>query len=262
MCIVVLSCADFSDLWSNNLSLFDKYWKNHPALFLVSDGIGKHNLISPPNLRIYSGDMSDRIIQAIRELDYEYILLTFDDYFLRHQVDNDRISDLILEMSNADIDYCGLFKRPRLKGKKISAFGYKIIPLNKVYQVNFYPCIWKKASLLKVIKNGEDIWKTEVRLTRRSRENNLHCVTIGKNHLFSFVDIVRKGKYLISGRRFIKRHDLYLSNRKTRSIKETVFLGAKTIGSRALPNFMKRSIKTSLRKKGHTIYSDYENTDD
>ena len=61
---------------------------------------------------------------------------------------------------------------------------------------------------------------------------------------------------------FIKKHNLFLSNRPTRTLKETLALFAKTIGSRILPTFLKRIVKNNLRKKGHVIYSDYENTND
>lgn len=262
MCVVILSCANFSDMWTNNIGLFEKYWPNHPDVFIISDGLGKYNIKEPPTLKIYQGEMSDRLIAAITDLDYKYVFLTFDDYYLCKDVNNARLNKLISDMDEMNADYCGIFKRPIIHQKKQGESKYTVLPLNKVYQVNFYPCIWKKDSLLKVLKRGEDIWKTEARLTRRARENDLLCFHINNKRTFLFVDIVRKGKYLISGKKYILKNGLFLSDRKTRSVKETVYLFLQTTGSRILPRCLKNRIKSRLKKKGRIFYSDFENSDE
>ena len=262
ICVVILSCSDFSDMWTNNINLIEKHWPNHPDVFIISDGFGKYDVKELPNLKIYNGEMSDRLIAALMNLDYKYVFLTFDDYYLCKDVNQSRLNKLIIDMERANSDYCGIFKRPKIHQKKHGESKYTILPLNKVYQVNFYPCIWKKESFLKVLKQGENIWKTEARLTRRARHNNLLCFHISNKRTFSFVDIVRKGKYLIGGKRYIIKNNLFLSNRKTRSIKETISLFLQTMCSRTLPPFLKNAIKKHLRKKGRVFYSDFENTND
>ena len=35
--LVITTCDSFSDLWSNNNFLLNKFWPNHPECFVVSD---------------------------------------------------------------------------------------------------------------------------------------------------------------------------------------------------------------------------------
>lgn len=81
--ILVLSCQSFSDLWSNNLLLLDKYWKEHPKVFVSSDGEGLFDLSNFDGLVVSNESMSNRIIKAISFIENDYIFLTFDDYYLK-----------------------------------------------------------------------------------------------------------------------------------------------------------------------------------
>lgn len=260
--VIVLSCADFSDMWTNIFTLYAKYWPEQTKLRIISDGEGKYNLKNDERIYIYQDDMSNRLIRSLKDVESEYIFLSFDDYYPKKKVNDKKINDLLIEMKNKNIDYCRIYKFPRVKTKKQKPLGYYPLPLDKVYQVNFYPCLWKRVSLLKVLKENEDIWKTEVRLTRRSREQGLKGIKISHKKIFPFVDIVRKGKYLISGKRFIKKNNLFLSNRGTRTFKETFNLAVRTKLTRILPLSIKNKLKKRMNKKGVVFYSDYENTDD
>ncbi len=124
-----------------------------------------------------------------------------------------------------------------------------------------YPGIWKVDSLKKVLVPDEDIWKTEVRLTKRSRENELFCFAYLKENVFPFEDIVRKGKYLRRGLKFIKKNKLYVSDRKVRTYKEDFKLFVQTMASDYLPKGIANRIKKWQGKKGKVFYSDFENSD-
>lgn len=261
-CIVILSCSAFSDMWENDLFLYNKFWPQHKEIRIISDGGNQFGPNNPKELFIYFGGMSDRLIKALSNIKNKYVFLSFDDYYPCKMVDGERIDKLIAKIDSIGADYCRIFKRPFARGKKEKKYGYRILPLSKVYQVNFYPCIWKTKSLLSVLKSGEDIWKTEVRLTRRSREKQLLCLYVHTTSIFPFKDIVRKGKYKISGRRYIKKSKLSLSNRETRTLKETCGLFFRTVAMKCLPSFIKNALKNMLRKKGKFFYSDYEETDD
>ncbi len=260
--ILILSCKDFSDLWSNNLSLFSKYWPNHPEIIISSDGPGLFDVQNPSELRIFNGGMSTRIIKVLKTIETEYVFLTFDDYFLKANVNVDFINQIILIMHNQGYDYCRFFKNKKVKGKFIRPFNYKILPLQSVYEVNLYPGLWRKKTLLSILKDDEDIWKTEVRLTRRMRENGYSGIAVYNDKVFPFVDVVRKGKYLKSAYRFLKKNKLFISARKIRTTKETLSLFIKTQASRHLPRSLRNIIKKMLNKKGVIFYSDYEYTDD
>lgn len=247
-------------MWSNISFLYNKNWPNHPDIFLVTDEPISSNY--PFHIFSFKKEMADRLIKAIEEIHTEYIFLSFDDYYPSKRVNEEAIEELLDILESNDIDYCRIFNEPKVKGKKISGLKYKYLTFSKYYEVNFYPGIWKKASLLELLRSGEDIWKSEARLTRRARENYMKCIYVDNRGIFDFIDVVRKGKYLRSSYHFLKKNNLYISNREKRTIKETLSLNARRFLSDHLSIRAKERLKNIGRKKGRVYYSDYAENDD
>ena len=258
--IHILSCEAFSDMWENDLYLYNKYWKDHPVINIISDSNSQK--LFEKDVMCIKGEMSTRLLKSLDCVSTKYVFLTFDDYYPCKEINTSKINKLIEEMENKNIDYCRLFDKPRMKGPKNKELGYYNLPLKEIYEVNFYPSIWKVDTLRKVLKENETIWKAEARITRRARENNLKGIALSYKGTFDFIDIVRKGKYLRSGYRFIKKNNLFLSDRPIRSIRETITLNIRTFISEHIPLSIKNALKKYMNKKGKIYYSDYENTDD
>ena len=258
--ILINSCSKYNDMWDNIDFLYDKYWPNHPKLFLLSNKEAEHksdiDIISIPK------EMSDRLISGVEQIDTEFVFLSFDDYYPKRMVNTKKLYELIEEIKKRNIDYCRIFYDPPVKGKKQTELKYKNLPLTRVYEVNFYPSIWKKTSLLRVLKGGEDIWKTEARLTRRFKELGFKGIYVKEHGIFDFVDVVRKGKYLRSSYRFLRKNNLYISTREKRTLRETITLNTRIFLSNNLPKKIKEKLKARGRKKGAIYYSDYADTDD
>lgn len=261
--ILIFTCSNFSDLWSNNLALLDKHWKEHPKYFLCSDGPSKYG-DNFDNTLIFSKDMSTRIIESLEYcLDkYEYVLFTLDDYFICNKINNNLFNQMIETMDNDKLDYIRLFKNPKAKGEVFSIKNTRKILLKNVYDINFYPGIWKTSSLLSILRKNEDIWKCEARLTRRFREKEFNGIAFNSNKVFPIVDVVRKGKYLRSAYRYLKKEKLFISDRPVRTVKETFKLWVQTTVSNCSPKFLKEKLKKHFRKKGKIFYSDYADTED
>ena len=135
-----------------------------------------------------------------------------------------------------------------------------MLPLkNDAYEVNLYPSIWKKDDLIKIITHDENIWKFEVRLTRRCKENHFKCAWVSNKKTFQFVDTIRKGKYIRKAYKFLKKNSLYISNRSIMTFKESFLLGFRTIVSRYSPKFIKLRMKKISKK---SYYSDLYKNDD
>lgn len=257
--ILVSTCDSFYDLWENNKILFDKFWPNHPKIVYFSDS-NSHD----PNfdMLIFNNlEFSLRLKNALKSITTKYVFLTLDDYLLDHFVDSDLFNFCLdfLEKNNAD--YFRFFKWAKVKGKFVDKkYKVKRLPLTKkTYEINLYPSIWKTESLRQMVKNEENIWKFEVRLTRRAREQNFICFTTYKSDIFHFVDTIRKGKYLRNAYKFLKKENLYISNRQKRTIKETISLNLRAFFSRHLPERIKTFLKKASKK---TYFSDYADGDD
>ncbi len=260
--ILISSCDNFSDLWVNNDTLFNKYWKEHPPIYLLSDK--DNNLANELKFKFYyySEEFSDRLLKILSEIKTPYVFLTLDDYLICRDVDNKKINAYVTYMKKHNMSYLRFFKRSKthygMLDKKMHIHLLKLE--RKCYEVNLYPSIWRVDDLKKIIySKNENIWKFEVRATRRARENNLLCGWINNKGIYDFVDTIRKGKYLRNAYRFLKKKDLYISDRSVRTVKETLGLNIRTFFARYMPSFLV-NIGRKLSRKPH--YSDYSETDD
>lgn len=238
--ILISSCLKFSDLWENQFLLLNKFYPNHPKAYLLTD-VDNSSLLINENKIILNKNFSDRLKFALELIDSEYILLTLDDYLINAKINEEQIMNIVEYMKTNDIDYFRFFKRSKTKCYFDKDKKIHLLPLTKnCYEVNLYPSIWKKESLLKIVtEENEDIWKFEVLATRRAKQEHLRCVWIDNKNVFPFVDTIRKGKYLRKAYKFLRKNGLYISDRKRRTILEELKLYIKTILSRSIPSKMR-----------------------
>ena len=257
--IIILSCNSYSDLWDNNIFLLEKNWKNHPNYMIVSDGLGDYYHNQQKNVAIINDQQSNRIIEAVANCKSKYILLTLDDYFISETINNEKIENILMFLKMNNLQYARLYKKPKIKKSVIDKeTGYRFLNfLNCVYEVNFYPGIWDKEALLNVLRKNETIWQSEVMLTKRFKNSGYQGIAVYDKKVFPFKDIVRKGKYLRSAFRFLKKEHLYISDRKVRTIKEEVALLIRTFLSDHISYSFKKKLKKLGNKANKSYYSDY-----
>lgn len=258
--IVITTCDKFSDLWLNQIFLLDKYWKQHPIVYLVSDK--DNRLADGLNVvfRYFEEEYTTRLRLLLSQVDSEYVFLTLDDYLICDYVDVDRIQEIVRIMDESNLSYVRFYDQTKTKGWFDKEKRIHALPLTSLaYEVNLYPSIWRKTDLLQMLYREENIWKFEVRLTRRCREKGFVCGWVNYKKTFNFVDTIRKGKYLPKAYRFLEKNNLYISDRPVRTKKETFALAVRTFVGRYFPNSIKRIIK-KIRKGSY--YSDYANNDD
>ena len=119
--IVINSCKNFSDMWENDLTLYNKHWANHPEILIITDELDESFKFE--EVKKVNGEMTDRIIAALDLVKTEYIFLSFDDYYPSKPVDGDHIDTLVDYMKLNNIDYCRFYKEPKIKGKKLQPFN-------------------------------------------------------------------------------------------------------------------------------------------
>lgn len=211
----------------NNDVLFNRYWPLHPDIILMSD---KANEISKKidfTFYWYNAEFSERLYETLINVKSQYVLLTLDDYLVFKEVNAPVIDSLVDYMKNHDISYLRLYTRSKThygmlnKEKRI----HHLLLKKKCYEVNLYPSIWRTDDLRQIIFNkNENIWKFEVRMTRRAREKAFLCGWVDNKGIYDFVDTIRKGKYIRGAYRFLKKEKLYISDRPKRTVKETLLL--------------------------------------
>lgn len=254
--LLISSCEAFSDLWEYHIQLLDENWgdRNIPTT-IVTDKV--HYDDSNLSIRVFSAgegkEMPQRIGKVLETINSEYVLLTFDDYFLIDKIDNQKIDYLLEVMEKEKLDYMRMFPIPKEK-KKIK--GYKDlywIDLSRNYSINLYPGLWRTEFLRQTVSEKMNVWDYEVSLTRIARDNNKLCA-MSRGDYFPFLDVIRKGKILHKAKKYLDKRGMVL-NRELISWKEELRLELMKNSKKVLPRFVQKYVKIIMEKFGMKFIS-------
>lgn len=192
LAIVILTCDHYSDLWKPFFQLFDKHWKNSPYKVYLASNEKKVEHVSINTL--LSGadkDWSSSVKGSINQLDEEYVLLLLDDVFFTEDVDFEALESLLQTFIKLNMNYLKMKNSPKPDIKVDSILGG--ISAGSLYRTAIYPSMWKKSTLLELLKDGESAWEFELKGAVRSNEYDgfysLH------ENFFSEIHGVIKGKW-------------------------------------------------------------------
>lgn len=255
--LVINSCDKFSDLWQMHFDILNENWVDRDIeTLLVTD---RDTSATFDGIRIISAgekkEYPQRMAVALSHINTEYILITLDDYFPIHRIENTRLERLIKIMDEENLDYVRLFSDPNSYKRFKKYKGLYEIPLDTNYAVNLYQGIWRKDFLKKTLRDTQTIWKYEVSLTPTARELGAKCV-LSKGGEFKILDVIRKGKILHKANRWLRKHGRELPKREIISYKEELRIKVFSIGKKILPKRFAIAVKNKLRKKGFTFFSD------
>ncbi len=258
--VLISSCEKYSDLWDSHIFFYNKYWpKRDFESYLVTDSKPSKTIKDVQLIwnKKYN-EFSDRILHSLTHIDSNFILLTFDDYFLKEKVKETKIQDLINFMIQFNVDYCRLYDIPMIKKPIIIQDQIHIINLKEEksdYLVNFYPSLWKKETLHKLVQSFKNYspWKLEAELTRYAINGNLFCLKSTGNE-FRIEDIVRKGFLLNSSKKFLKKHKITINRRSLPILKEIYLKFIQNLKI-FLPVPIQKFLKLILKFIGFNFYS-------
>jgi hypothetical protein len=177
--LFVPSCDAYSDLWTPFFALLDRYWADCP--FPIVLGANKQEF-SAQNVRVlHSGDEKNWSTQAIRQLsqlETPYILMMLDDFFLRAPVATESVLECLDFLHRRNGHCVRLLPRPAPPwASDLSDVGRidppDYVPIGKIpaatpYRVSTQGAIWRRETLLKLLREGESIWQFEMEGTQRS----------------------------------------------------------------------------------------------
>src|SRR5262245_35170578 len=91
--IVIMSCDRYGDLWEPFFKLFNRFWQGCPYhRYMVTDSIAAPH---PLGCTLVAGGKnltwSHRLLNALMQIETDYVLLLVDDLFLHSFVDADRV---------------------------------------------------------------------------------------------------------------------------------------------------------------------------
>lgn len=189
--VVVLSCDKYKDLWPPFFELFFKNWPDCPYDILLFSNEESYEdervrtVLSGPDK-----DWSSSVKACLKQIDYEYILILFDDVFLIKKVDQQKFLGLIGYIDQYKPEYQKFTPDPKPDvriNKEIGKFH-----INTHYR-NGLMSIWKKQILIDMLIEGESAWAFETKgLERSQKYENVFGSYV---YYFNFLHGVEKGKW-------------------------------------------------------------------
>lgn len=175
--IVVCSCDKYDDLWYPYFEIFKNQWPDckYPIILNTESKTYAHNGLNIRCLQLYKPEevanisWSDRMIETLKYVDTEYVLVTLDDHFLISPVDSIKFEGA-LEIIKTHKRISALsfiaYVPADKQTKWIGNFGRW--SMNDYFRVNLDTAIWRKKALLRNLKAGENAWEFELNATERA----------------------------------------------------------------------------------------------
>ncbi|MDO1448844.1 hypothetical protein Q0590_21380 [Rhodocytophaga aerolata] len=171
LCVVVMSCDKYSDIWQSFYTLFDKYWSDCPLkVYHISE---TKKLNHPKVVSLVAGagtEWSERLAWALAKIPERYVLFLLEDYLLIDYVDTKRIIDLVNVIKAEEAGYMRIFPCP---APDINYKEYKDIGLilkHSPYNVTTQATIWDKEILKSILVPTETVWKFEIEGSKRTTQ--------------------------------------------------------------------------------------------
>ncbi|WP_407382362.1 hypothetical protein [Ruminococcus sp.] len=192
--ILVNSCDAYSDVWFVFFELFRIHWSDCPYPVVLNTESKSYGHPNMPNDRIQSfhiypqpdaaPEWTTRLIENIKRIDTEYILMFLDDDLIIDEVDTDRVKQCIRWMDENPEVMCFRAMETQeskncIPSEKYPGFNYDT-PDSFRSTLNIMLC--RKSGLLKNILPGENPWECEGNGILRTKfwEGEYYSSQVGK----------------------------------------------------------------------------------
>ena len=167
--IYVSSFDDYADIWPVFFARFFTYWPDCPFpiyLGTVSKIYGDERV-----LPVHAADhknWSSRAVEHLEQLKSPYVLMMLEDFMLDRPVDNVLLDRLVTLMDRLDLHAIRLYPEPApaLAMPGVPLIGYQ--SEGQLNRTSTHATIWRRESLLELIRPGESLWEFEINGSIRS----------------------------------------------------------------------------------------------
>lgn len=167
--LVISSCDKYQDLWMPYFNLLFSNWSDCPfKIFLISNNISFDH---PRVTTLLTGDdasWSHQLRTALNQLNFNYILLTLEDFFLREAVNTKEIINAVNILYLLNGNMLRLVPMPPPNEVLMKTDNIGVINSGAQYRVSTQASIWLRKELLAILDDEESIWEFELKGSRRS----------------------------------------------------------------------------------------------
>lgn len=165
--LLVVSCDAYSDLWKPFFTLLNRHWPDCPYPVFLGAGelvmSGVHTLPSTGGR-----DWSRCMIEYLERLDFEYIIVMLDDFFLRKRVSTSAIESVLEYARQHNATMVRLIPRPPPTAHVPDSIEIGECAPRSPYRLCMQAAIWRRSKLLSLLRAGESIWQFELNGNERS----------------------------------------------------------------------------------------------
>ena len=190
--VIVISCDRYADLWRPFFFLFKRFWADCPyKVYLVTN----HDLATFPGvITLQIGEdvsWSGNVRKALAFVEEEYVLMFLEDFFLCGRINRALIARVEVWIEKERPDYVLL--NPTEKSPEPFNSLVDHVPVGALYRASTVLSLWKKETLLSLLKEGENAWDFELQGSERSDVFDRFFAT--RSICFPIVNGVIKGKW-------------------------------------------------------------------
>lgn len=157
MKMLVLSCDKYNACWKPFFTLLNKYYKNHPKAYIVSE---TKKCEYCDTINVNSECWTERFRKALEQIDDEYVLIMLDDFFIRDYVDEKRIK-LALETMKKDKSIGAInFEKNYRQSEKYDD-NWELQANNQIFLNSCQPSLCRKSVLIERLQENLNAWQWE-----------------------------------------------------------------------------------------------------
>lgn len=243
------SYKDIVLIWCQALK---KYWKQCPyRIFWVN---GNETLQFDNVNVIHSGEDSTycgRILNALENIDEQYVMIWSEDYILTQQFDSTRITEIVDYMEKSNSVHCrlipfGKVEMRRLPTKKL----YEINP-TKPYALSINVGIFSKDFLLSVLNKDWSGWDMEKQYLELSKQGKCFGCLYDDTNNGKMIHLVKQGLMFPDAVKKLKKHGFeFVGNREVMSYQQSILFNLTTHVSGICPSRFRLLLKSLVKKFG------------
>jgi hypothetical protein len=217
--LLITSCDAFEDAWAPFFQLYRKFWNDSMLpTYLITEkkkfqysGI---NIITTQvaNQQIKKLTWAQTVIYSLKQVPGDIVLMFMDDFFITEPVNIQMIDESAARLEKSiSLDAIYLTANGPTDCSFISS-GEQFCKVNQFsrYKVSMQACLWKKKTLLSLLKQNENAWMFELFGTQRAHLKKLNFlrVTNENGNPIKYINGIIKGKWTDKARNLFELQNI------------------------------------------------------
>jgi hypothetical protein len=168
--IVVSSCDPFFDAWRPFAQFFQKFWGDCPfPVFLVVNELNPRSSWIRPIRVGPDRTWGRKLIKALRQIPRSHIIYFQEDYFLTSPVNEKLMAEDLAYALENDVDSFSFRARAnREPNFEFINERFGVVPVDSDGRTRCQATLWKRESLLSILREEESVWDFEARASGRT----------------------------------------------------------------------------------------------